>query len=329
MATTSEIVEIKTLADLLSLFDVASDGTLTKEQYRNPLRGYRLYQPEACCQYLKNGKRCSQMHQHGYIVERQDDSKVLIGNCCALKHLGLDDDQVLDAFRKVTAAEKENVRRHRIESLLTNRESLISRVKTARIRLRGLEARANRVLETLPGQVADALLNRWRQGTLDVAWQYQIVKAGKDVDGEQVVDKNWYPHSFGRLKGMGTWLQLDGQGYREKLLSLSRHLDAIPTRSSLSRSELDAAELALREVATLEVVERELATEAGLLQDFLEFENLRLVIHIVSNQKERAKAVTAVHQLTGEPLTIAPEKYVSDFERALKQHYKSNSVRIM
>jgi hypothetical protein len=329
MATTTEIVEIRTLADLLSLFDVASEGTLTKEQYRNPLRGYRLYQPEACCQYLKNGKRCSQMHQHGFIVELQDDSKVLIGNCCALRHLGLDDDQVLDAFRKVTATERENVRRHRIESLLTDRESLISRVKTANIQLRELEARANRVLETLPGQVADALLNRWRQGTLDVAWQYQIVKAGKDVDGERVVDKNWYPHSFGRLKGMGAWLQLDGQGYREKLLSLRRHLDAIPTRSSLSRSELDAAELALREVATLEVVERELATEAGLLQDFLEFENLRLVIHIVSNQKERAKAVTAVHQLTGEPLTIAPEKYVSDFERALKQHYKSNSVRIM
>lgn len=329
MTTASEIAELRTLADLLSLYDVASEGTLTREQYRNPLRGYRLYQPEACCQYLKNGKRCSQMHQHGYIVERQDDSKVLIGNCCALKHLGLDDEQVLDAFRKVSATERENVRRHRIESLLTDRESLISRVKSANIQLRELEARVNRVLETLLGQVAVALLNRWRQGTLDVAWQYQIVKAGKEVDGKRVVDKKWYPHSFGRLKGTGSWLQLDGQGYREKLLSLRRHLDAIPTKSNLNRSELDAAELALREVSTLELVERELATEAGLLQEFLEFDNLRLVIHIVSNQQERARAVTAVHQLTGEPLTIAPEKYVSDFERALKEHYKSNSVRIM
>lgn len=328
MATTSVIVEIRTLADLLSLYDVASEGTLTREQYRNPLRGYRLYQAEACCQYLKNGKRCSQMHQHGYIVELQDDSKVLIGNCCALKHLGLDDDQVIAAFKKVSATERENVRRHRIESLLKDRESLISRVKAANIQLRELETRAKSVLEALPSQVVGALQNRWRQGAVDVVWLYQIVKTGKDLDGNRVADKNWYPHSFGRLKGLGTWLQLDGLGYREKLLSLRRQLEAIPTRSSLSRSELDAAQTALREVGTLGVVERELKAEGDLLEDFLAFENLRLVIHTVSNQEQRASAVVAAHRLAGEPLAIAPEKYIAAVESSLKQHYKSNSLRI-
>ena len=94
MTPSKGIVEIRTLAELLSLYEIASDSTLTKDQYRNPLRPYRLIQPEASCQYQKNGKRCSQMHQHGFVVERHDDSKVLIGNCCALNHLGLDDEQV-------------------------------------------------------------------------------------------------------------------------------------------------------------------------------------------------------------------------------------------
>ncbi|MGE1887833.1 hypothetical protein [Pseudomonas aeruginosa] len=94
MTPSNGIVEIRTLAELLSLYEIASDSTLTKDQYRNPLRPYRLIQPEASCQYQKNGKRCSQMHQHGFVVERHDDSKVLIGNCCALNHLGLDDEQV-------------------------------------------------------------------------------------------------------------------------------------------------------------------------------------------------------------------------------------------
>lgn len=94
MTPSNGIVEIRTLAELLSLYEIASDSTLAKDQYRNPLRPYRLIQPEASCQYQKNGKRCSQMHQHGFVVERHDDSKVLIGNCCALNHLGLDDEQV-------------------------------------------------------------------------------------------------------------------------------------------------------------------------------------------------------------------------------------------
>ncbi|HBP5393891.1 TPA: hypothetical protein L6B50_29340, partial [Pseudomonas aeruginosa] len=76
MTPSNGIVEIRTLAELLSLYEIASDSTLTKDQYRNPLRPYRLIQPEASCQYQKNGKRCSQMHQHGFVVERHDDSKV-------------------------------------------------------------------------------------------------------------------------------------------------------------------------------------------------------------------------------------------------------------
>lgn len=58
MTPSNGIVEIRTLAELLSLYEIASDSTLTKDQYRNPLRPYRLIQPEASCQYQKNGKRC-------------------------------------------------------------------------------------------------------------------------------------------------------------------------------------------------------------------------------------------------------------------------------
>ena len=73
MTPSNGIVEIRTLAELLSLYEIASDSTLAKDQYRNPLRPYRLIQPEASCQYQKNGKRCSQMHQHGFVVERHDE----------------------------------------------------------------------------------------------------------------------------------------------------------------------------------------------------------------------------------------------------------------
>ncbi len=50
MTPSNGIVEIRTLAELLSLYEIASDSTLAKDQYRNPLRPYRLIQPEASCQ---------------------------------------------------------------------------------------------------------------------------------------------------------------------------------------------------------------------------------------------------------------------------------------
>lgn len=126
MSLSRGIVEIRTLDELSSLYEIAPDCTLTKEQYRNPLRPYRLIRPEASCQYQKNGKRCSQLHQHGFVVELHDDSKVLIGNCCALNHLGLDDEQVRGDFKRLSATERQNIRRHKIETMLNQRTASLS-----------------------------------------------------------------------------------------------------------------------------------------------------------------------------------------------------------
>lgn len=99
MAPTHGIIEIRSLTDLFSLFNIGADITLTKEQYSHPLRPYRLIQPEASCQYQKKGTRCSKMHQHGFVVELKDGSNVLIGHCCAHNHLGLHDAEVLTLMR--------------------------------------------------------------------------------------------------------------------------------------------------------------------------------------------------------------------------------------
>lgn len=328
MPPSNSIVEIRSLAELLSLYEIASDSTLTKDQYRNPLRPYRLIQPEASCQYQKNGKRCSQMHQHGFVVERHDDSKVLIGNCCALNHLGLDDEQVRGEFKKLSATERQNIRRHKIETMLKERESLIGRIRAASIKLRGLQSKVSLILSTLPGEVGDALLDRWKRNALEVSWEYLLIKKGKDEKGKPYEERNWYPHSFGKLKGLGLWLQLDQQLYQETLLNLRRQLEAVPTKARLSQVELELAEAALKQVATLETIERELQGQVELLDDFRKPTNLLLAIQVVSNHKARAETVKAVHQLIGEPCSTAPERYVAEIELALKRKYSAGGIRI-
>ncbi|MGR6740359.1 hypothetical protein [Pseudomonas chlororaphis] len=328
MTPLNGIVEIRTLAELSSLYEIASDSTLTKDQYRNPLRPYRLIRPEASCQYEKNGKRCSQMHQHGFVVERHDDSKVLIGNCCALNHLGLDDEQVRGGFMKLSATERQNIRRHRVETMLKQRENLIGRVRAASIKFRDLQSKASLILSTLPCEVGGVLLDRWKRNALEVSWEYLLIKKGKDEKGKPYEERSWYPHSFGKLKGLGLWLQLNQQLYQKNLLDLRRQLEAVPIKTRLSQVELELAETALKQVATLETIERELQDQIELLDNFRKSENLQLAIQVVSNQKVRAKTVTAVFHLIGEPCSTSPEKYVAEIDLALKQKYSAGGIRI-
>ncbi|MDR6676598.1 hypothetical protein [Pseudomonas oryzihabitans] len=328
MNASNGIVEIRTLAELLTLYEIALDSTLLKDQYRNPLRPYRLIKPEASCQYQKNGKRCSQMHQHGFVVERHDDSKVLIGNCCALNHLGLDDEQVRGQFKMLSATERQSIRRYKVETMLKQRESLINRVRAASSQFRDLQNKANLILSTLPAEVGDILLNRWKRNALEVSWQYQLTKKGTDENGKPYKESAWYPHSFGKLRGLGLWLQLDQQRYQETLLFLRRQLEAIPTKERLSQAELALAEATLNQVSNLETIERDLQGQLALLDDFCEFENLQLTVLLVSNQKIQAETVKAVYQLTGKPCSIPPDKYFAEIDRALKRMYSAGSTRI-
>lgn len=328
MAPSHGIIEIRSLTDLLSLYEISADITLTKEQYSHPLRPYRLIKPEASCQYQKKGTCCSTMHQHGFVVALKDGSMAVIGHCCALNHLGLDDADVRRAFTQLDAAEKRKIRRHKVETLLVQRGAFAERIKMANIRHRKLLGRISQVLGTLPNPVGDSLQTRWKSGNLEVLWSYQIIKKGIDEAGKRYEERHWYPHSFGKLKGMGLWLQLGQQGYQEKLVDLRRQLDEIPDKTRLNNTELEQAEVILNRLSELMVIERELDSQNRLVEDFLDPANLEMTIQLTSNQKTRAETVLAVHRLRDEPCGMAPEKYVAEIDLRLKQRYSAGAIKI-
>lgn len=328
MTTSIEIAELRTLSDLNSLYQLASECTFTKEQYRTPLRPYRLIKAEASCQYQKHGRRCAQLHQHGYVVELHDASQVLIGNCCALNHLGLDDEQVRGQFKRLSATERQNIRRHRVETLLSQRQSLIERVRAANSNHRELQGRASAVLSSLPQRIGELLNNRWKSNVLGISWDYQVVKKGVDEKNKPYEERHWYPHSFGTLKGLGVWLQLGGQRYQERLFEMRKRLEAIPTKPRLNTAELESAEAALNDMTKLAVIERELHAQATLLNDFLEPSNLQLTVQLVSSHEARADTVKAVHRLLGQSLDVSPSQYVAAIDLAFKQRYSTGAIRI-
>lgn len=323
----TEFMEFKTLADIQGHFEIALDLLLKKENFSHGVWPYKLYQPEASCQYEKLGKRCAQQHQKGYVVGCTDGSVVLIGHCCAHKYLSLDDESVKSGFKQLDASQRLSIRRRKVESLLQKRQSYVEQGKALHQQHRDLQARITELYNAIPRQIWQKLVERWKANRLEVVWEYQITKTGTE-NGKKVVEKAWYPSSYGKLVGLGAWLELDHQTYAGQISSYRKQLDLIPTKDHLTNAEIDHAETTLNNVATITGLERELAALSKMMSDFVEPSNLVRAVQLTSNQAVRAATVVAVHQLTGKTLAMTPERFVADIDVDLKRKHDATGLRI-
>lgn len=328
MMSSTDFMEFKTFADIQGHFDISKNLLLNKENFSHGVWPYNLYQPEVSCQYEKHGKRCSQQHQKGYIVSCNDGAVALIGHCCAHKHLSLDNESVRASFKKLDASERQVIRRRKVESLLEQVPSFIEQSRAVHKRYKELQADASKVSSTLPWQIWRKLIERWKSNNLEVIWEYQITKVGIDENDKKVTERAWYPSSYGKLQGLGIWLQLNAQEYSGHISNFREQLDLIPTKRHLTNAEINHAEATFNNVAAITSIERELESQFKLLDDFLKPSNLVLTIQLSSNQAIRAETAVAVHQLTGQTLAVKPEKFISDIDLDLKRQYGASGVRI-
>lgn len=320
--------EIKYLDEITNFFAIDFESVLTTDTYSHPLRSYHLIKSEARCQFLKKGKRCGQEHSHGYAVESKDGQQMLIGNCCAFNHLSLDDDLIKHTLQKFSSNEKLSIRRYRISVMLEQRTELLSRVKNTLKKLRSLQSEALRIREAFPSAVIDNLVERWRRSSHQVIWEYLITKRDKNADTRDAKEDRWYPHTYGFLKGLGLWLDLDSQKFDERLYAFLHRVEAIPTKQPRSKVELDEAEAALQELRTISVIEREIDNQRRLLADFLGPDNLILTVQLIKTQTLRAECVEAVQKLTSTSFNMRPDRFVAGIDQELKRLYGATGIRI-
>ncbi|WP_417663517.1 hypothetical protein [Pseudomonas sp.] len=320
--------EIRYLDEIKSLFAIDFDYVFSKEDYSRPLRSYHLIKSEAQCQFLKKNSRCGQEHSHGYAVECKEGQRVLIGNCCAFNHLGLDDGQLRNELRELDSAERISIRAYKISERLKERTEVITRVKTALKQLRDLEFQVFQIREAFPEVVFSALVERWRRKSLQIVWEYQITKKDENSTGKNAIERRWYPHICGSMTGLGLWLDLNAQNFQETLYAFLHRVEAIPTRKRLSKIEQDEVEAIFRELGTIVVIERELGTQKKLIADFLKPTNLVLMVQLVKNQTLRAKNVEAVQRLTSTMLEVRPDRFVAEVDQGLIRRYGATGIRI-
>lgn len=324
---TTDFMDFKTLADIQGHFDIAFDLLLKKENFGHGEWPYKLYQREASCQYEKLGKQCGQPHQKGYVVSCTDGSVVLIGNCCAHKYLSLDDESLKAGFTQLDANRRQSIRRWRVESLLKKRQSYVEQGKALHMQHRDVQARISELYNALPRQIWQKLIERWKANRLEVIWEYQITKTGTE-NGRKVVERNWYPSSYGKLIGLGAWLEWDHQMYAGQISDYRKQLELIPAKDQLTNAEIDHAEATLNNVATITSLERELGALSKMMSDFVDPSNLVRAVQLTSNQAVRAETVIAVHRLTGETLATTPERFVADIDVELKRKHEATGLRI-
>lgn len=327
-STGSTINEIKTLEEVNHLFKIEQDYVLTKQSYRRPLRSYELISADAKCQFLKKSKNCGQAHQHGFVVETCDDKQVLIGHCCALNHLGLDDEKVKNDFRQLSANERDAMRRAKIENLLATRDELTSNVKRILWEVKFLQAEADRVLTILPLKLVRALIDRWKRNTLKVNCEYLIIKKGKDDRGKTVTENSWYPHDCGTLKGLGPWLDLEKMAYTQQLYTFLHKLQNIPDKKRLTNDDLVIAESVINELTGLSVLEREVKVQHRLISEFCAMPNLLITVQLFASRDLRAEIVNAIHQVSGESLQVAASRVVDAIDKSIREKYNASGLRM-
>lgn len=323
----TDFMEFKTFADIQGHFEIALGLLLKEENFSHGVWPYKLYKPEASCQYEKLGKRCAQQHQKGYIVGCTDGSVVLIGHCCAHKYLSLDDESVKAGFKQLDANQRQSIRRRKVETLLKKRQFYVEQGKALHKQHRDLQAQITELYNTLPRQIWRKLIDRWKTNRPEVVWEYQITKTGIE-NGKKVVERTWYPSSYGKLIGLGAWLDLDYQMYARQISSYRKQLELISPKDHLTNAEIDHAEATLNNVAAITSMERELGALSKMLSDFSEPSNLVRAVQLTSNQAVRAETVVAVHRLTGKTLAMTPEKFVADIDVALKRKHDATGLRI-
>jgi hypothetical protein len=322
------VLNIKTLSQLREIFEIAGDESLSKDNFKRPIKSYRLFKQEARCQYLRGQHICGQEHLRGYVVETKNNNKVLIGNCCAEKHLGIEDKDIKLAFSRLRKSEKLEADRAKVRKFLAGRKEIENRLGYLKQVAESNFHEASRIVEILPAPILKTLRDRWKRRSFNVIWEYSVRKEVKREDGSTSTAEDWHLMDFRPLKGLGDWLTPRSGGLGISFSAVGRRLNNLTAHLFLSETEIKEAEEVIKQVSQLDSIEQELARQHKLMRDFCGKDNLNLLMQLTPNRKLRADAVRAAYRILGEDLRQEASRVVDNIDGSLRRKYGASGLRM-
>lgn len=321
-------LQIKTLDQLLETFPIDGDIPLSSSNFSHPIKSYRLHKPEARCQYLRGSKICEQEHLWGYVVRTKEHQNVLIGNCCAEKHLGIEDKTIQQAF---SALRKDEARKENLKiavSFLENKAAELERVAELIAKKDNVLDEAAQLVEALPKRIWTLLSERWKRRNYELNWTYLTHKKVDHKDGTVDEEKYWTPISFKPLSGLGEWLQPRKYVAGLDLETVAKSLQSLPKHSLLTEIEVKAVGRAMKAVASLGRAEESLNRQRQLMSEFRKKDNLYGLVQLTSDHRLRAETLVAVHRIIEEPLQRPAARILSEMDKALMAKYGASGLRL-
>jgi len=322
------VLNIKTYSQLCEIFEINVDEPLSKDNFKRPIKSYRLLKQEARCQYLRGQHVCGQEHLWGYVVETKSNNKVLIGNCCAERHLGIEDKDIKLAFSRLRKSEKLEADRARVRKFLAGRKEIESRIVYLKQVAESNFHEASRIVEILPAPILKTLQDRWKRRSFNVTWEYSVRKEVKREDGSISTAEDWHLMEFRPIEGLGDWLTPRRCGFGISFSAVGRRLNNLPTHLFLSETEIKEAEEVIKQVSQLDSIEQELGRQRKLMRDFCGKDNLDLLMQLTPNRKLRADAVRAAHRILGEELSQDASRMVDNIDDSLRRKYGASGLRM-
>lgn len=197
---------IRSASELKTCFSSLNTTLFETSKFKSPAAIYKISDEDLTCSYRKVNSRCNRSHQKGFVIETTDGHFLTIGNCCALKKLGLEHKEIgseLAVFQKTI---EEHQLSEDYATLFLKKDNILQSTMSSRQAVRSLRDSINTYLEDIPISIAEALKDRAKTGKTEVAYEIMFDKTERGRSADTTLqgysEKRWRRYEVGKLDGV-------------------------------------------------------------------------------------------------------------------------------
>lgn len=197
---------IRSAQELKMCFSSLNNTLFETAKFKSPAAIYKISDEEQTCSYRKVNRRCNRSHQKGFVIETIDGHFLTIGNCCALKKLGLEHKEIGSELAVFQKSIEEQQLAEDYASLFLKKENILQSTMRTRQTVTAHKEEVRNYIDDIPFIVAKALLGRAKTGRTDIAYEIMFEKTETGISADANLrghtEKQWRRFELGKLDGV-------------------------------------------------------------------------------------------------------------------------------
>lgn len=197
---------IRSAQELRTCFSSLNTTLFETAKFKSPAAFYKIIDEEQTCSYRKVNSGCNRSHQKGFVIETTDGHFLTIGNCCALKKLGLEHKEIGSELAVFQKSIEEQQLSEDYATLFLKKDKILQSTMNSRQAVRSLKDSISIYLEDIPNVIAKALQDRAKTGSAEVAYEIMFEKTETGTSADKTFkgynERQWRRFEVGKLNGV-------------------------------------------------------------------------------------------------------------------------------